>query len=57
MKIYFATFGEDSQGIGLTNQNVSYRLWSYFFMKDLPKEFLPQYVITGIASSKKNKKK
>ena len=57
MKIYFATFGEDSQAIELTNYNVQTRLWSYFFMKDLPKEFLPQYVQTGIASSKKNKKK
>lgn len=57
MKIYFATFGEDSQAIELTNYNVQTRLWSYFFMKDLPKEFLPQYVQTGIASSRKEKKK
>jgi len=43
MKIFLATWNEDSQGASLNAAGNRHRLFSYFFLKDL-NSFLKNYV-------------
>jgi hypothetical protein len=47
MKIYLATWTEDNQGETLTKAGAKDRLMSYYFLKDVRKGFLKEYVETG----------
>ena len=56
MKLYLASWLEQSQGVSLTNQNAIHRLLSFFFLKQYKGdscEYLRNYVKTGIGIENK----
>ena len=54
MKIYFATWLEDNQGVSLTKQNAKHRLMSYYFLRTVKNNsnYVKRYVETGIGDKK-----
>jgi len=52
MKIFLATWLEDNQAITLTKAGAKNRLMSYFFLKEVPKTFIPEYVQEGKVDKK-----
>jgi hypothetical protein len=55
MDIFLATWTEDNQGETLTKVDYRNRLMSYYFLKEVKPEFLPEYVETGRISARKDK--
>ena len=48
MRIYLATWLEDTQWLALTKVGSKNRLMSFFFLKDTERNFIKRYVRTGL---------
>jgi hypothetical protein len=53
MKIYLATWTEQNQGVSLNALKKRDRLISYYFLQDVPPEWVEIYVRTGVFPKKK----
>lgn len=57
MKMYFATWLEDGQGVALTKAKGRNRLLSYWFISQSAKFDIVQYQKTGLIEAKNEKRK
>jgi hypothetical protein len=54
--VFIATWAEDNQGRSLTEAEITNRLLSYYFLKDLPNDWLEMYSKNGVYVSGKSEK-
>ncbi len=54
MRVYLATWTEQSQGETLTKYEIENRLLSFFFLKDCSEEWLENYFNYGVGLKNKN---
>jgi len=48
MRVFLSTWTEDNQGRTMTKTGYRNRLLSYFFLKDVKKDFASMYVTNGL---------
>ena len=57
MRVFLSTWTEDNQGRTMTKTGYRNRLLSYFFLKDVKKDFAAAYVTDGLIGEEEDENK